>query len=122
MLRAGYGAVILVGVLVVLNGCSEDRPAERYEVRGEVVRLEYGGLALRIDHEAIPDVMEAMRMSFRLQSPEEARDLQPGDRISFMYVVKEEGSYIRDIERLPPDTELDLESIDARHSADVDDG
>ena len=31
-----------------------------------------------------------------------------GDAISFLYVVSENGSVIRDVEVLPPDTELDL--------------
>ncbi len=95
-------------VMMLLWGCGSDSSADVYEVRGRVVGPDFGGLALRVDHEPIPGYMEAMRMSFRLANPEDAHDVQPGDAISFLYVVSENGSVIRDIEVLPPDTELDL--------------
>jgi hypothetical protein len=108
-------------LLLLTSSCRDDAPLETYHVRAEVVRIEYGGLALRVDHEPIPGVMEAMRMSLRLQSPEDARELKPGDKIRFTYVVKEEGTYIRDIERLPSGTELNLEGIEVHDDVESQD-
>lgn len=93
--------------MLLLWGCG-DSSNDVYEVRGRVVDLDFGGLALRVDHEPIPGYMDAMRMSFRLANPEDAHAVRPGDAIQFLYVVSESGSFIRDIEILPPDTELDL--------------
>lgn len=98
---------LLVMMMMWLGGCGGDSTSV-YEVRGRVVGQDFGGLALRIDHEPIPGYMEAMRMSFRLANPEEARKVEPGDAIRFLYVVSDRGSSIRDIEVLPPETELNL--------------
>lgn len=114
----GRALMILLGVLCThLVGCgSGGDESVSYEVRGEVVSVVYNGLALRIDHEPIDGYMDAMRMNFRLESPEDSRGLEPGDRIRFIYMVAPGGNYIRDIERLPPDTELDLDDIPERTS------
>ncbi len=94
--------------MLLFIGCGSNGEDTVYEVRGRVVGLDFGGLALRVDHEPIPGYMEAMRMSFRLANPEDAHAVQPGDAIQFLYVVSETGSFIRDIEVLPPSTQLDL--------------
>lgn len=83
-----------------------------YEVRGQFVMYQYGGEAIRVDHEEIPGLMAAMRMDFRPKDPSEIEGLEPGDKIAFRYVVGESGSYIEGLEVLPEETELELAGAD----------
>ena len=69
---------------------------------------QYGGEAIRVDHEEIPDFMKAMRMDFRPKDPAEFAGLEPGDKIAFRYVVGESGSHVEALERLPAETDLVL--------------
>jgi Cu/Ag efflux protein CusF len=112
--------IVFAMLLTQLLACRSDETSETYVVNGEIVSVVYNGLALRIDHEPIDGYMDAMRMNFRLQSPEDSRGFEPGDRIRFMYVVTPAGAYIRDLERLPPDAELNLEGIPERTSTQDD--
>ncbi len=102
----------------LLNGpaCGDSRQEVTYEVRGEVVGLRFQGAALRIRHEAIPGYMEAMTMDFRLRDPGSARDLKPGDKIRFRYVVAGEDTWAEGFELLPPDTSLALPETPAEGS------
>lgn len=111
----GCTSVLVFAMLLTqLLACRTSETAETYVVRGEIVSVVHNGLALRIDHEPIEGYMDAMRMNFRLQSPEDSRGLGSGDRIQFAYVVSKSATYIRDLERLPPEVELDLEGIQER--------
>lgn len=103
--------VPLLLLLSVGLGCDDQPEATTYEVRGRVVGVEFGGLALRVDHEAIDGYMEAMRMSFPLQNPEDARLIRPGDAIAFDYHVMPTGSNITNIVVLPEETELALDHL-----------
>ena len=84
-----------------------------YEVRGVFVRPAFDGRAARVDHETIPDFMEAMAMDLRLADPAEIEGLQPGDKIRFKLTVDDLKMEMSDIELLPPETELQL--ADAAH-------
>jgi Cu/Ag efflux protein CusF len=66
------------------------------------------GESISVVHETIPEVMNAMRMSLRIDDPDVAEGLETGDVIRFDMVRTEAGWYARNIEVLPPDTELDL--------------
>jgi Cu/Ag efflux protein CusF len=111
--------VLLASLLFVACGGATDSEAEApaeettvYEVRGQFVMFQYGGEAIRVDHEEIPGFMAAMRMDFRPKDPAEVEGLKPGDKIAFRYVVGEKGSYIEGVEVLPPETELELPAGD----------
>lgn len=112
MLRVSF-FVLLMLMLMVMAGCGTDDEVEVYEMRGRVVGEDFGGLALRIDHEPVEGYMDAMRMSFRLADPEEAQRVEVGDAVSFDYIVAPRDAYIRNLQVLPPETELDLEGLDA---------
>jgi protein SCO1/2 len=91
---------------------AQEEPATVYQVRGQFVMYQYGGEAIRVDHEEIPGFMKAMRMDFRPKDPAEVEGLEPGDKISFRYVVGEKDEHIEGIEKLPPETELHLAADD----------
>lgn len=82
---------------------------ETYEVRGFFIETNAADETITIVHEEIPDVMSAMRMRMLLEDAEGAEDLSRGDIISFTLARIGNSWYVRNIERLPEDTELDLE-------------
>lgn len=91
--------------------CGEQDPRageEVHEVRGRYLSTDMRGESISVVHETIPEVMNAMRMSLRIEDPTVAEGLQTGDVIRFDMVRTQTGWYARNIEVLPPDTELDL--------------
>ena len=79
-----------------------------YEVRGRYLSTDLRGESISVIHETVPDVMNAMRMSLRIDDASVAETLQTGDIIRFDMVRSEAGWFARNIELLSPDTELDL--------------
>ncbi len=79
-----------------------------YEVRGRYLSTDLRGESISVVHETVPDVMNAMRMSLRIDDASVAETLQTGDIIRFDMVRSEAGWFARNIELLSPDTELDL--------------
>ncbi len=104
--------LLLIAVLPFsFASCGEEEPAaadEVYEVRGRYLSTDLRGESISVVHETIPDVMNAMRMSLRIDDPTVPEGLQTGDVIRFDMVRTQEGWYARNIEVLPPETELDL--------------
>ena len=82
---------------------------ETYEVRGFFIETNQADQTITIVHEEIPDVMSAMRMRMILEDTEGAEELSRGDIISFTLARIGNSWYVRDIELLPEDTELELE-------------
>jgi Cu/Ag efflux protein CusF len=98
--------------LLLLGACGGREEAESYTARGRVARVVDGGRSLAVDHETIPGYMDAMRMTVPVQDATQARDLQPGDKITFQLFVSGGRAVIGSIEKLPDDTELDLAESD----------
>ncbi len=104
--------------VVVEPNVLEDAPVEEempketfYTVRGQVVKVApadaEGNAMVTVNHEEVPDVMMAMKMDFKTNAAflsEIAKD----DKVSFELVKTEEGYMMRNIEKLPAETELTL--------------
>lgn len=90
------------------NGEHENGQEVTYEVKGRYLSTGMRGETISVIHETIPDVMNAMRMNFRLEDESEAEELATGDIIRFETLRTDAGWYARNIEILPPDTPLDL--------------
>ncbi len=101
---------------VLLTGCAGDagEPAEAREqtVRGQYLGSQFDGQVAVIHHEAIPNVMEAMKMGFKLVDPQEISSLQSGDPITFTLLMDGEDWTIRNVRRLPDTVQLDLPDLD----------
>ena len=81
-------------------------------VRGQIVRVVPRArgdepMAVEIDHEAVPDFMQAMRMTIPLHSADDAKMLKAGDKIRFDLTLGK-GLEISNIEMLPVATKLNL--------------
>jgi len=80
----------LMAGLFVVSGCKKSAPADKVEehpVRGKVVSLDPSGQEILLDHEAIPGVMEAMAMQYRVVDPAVMTEVHPGDRITATLVL-----------------------------------
>jgi protein SCO1/2 len=65
-----------------------------FDAKGVVQKLEADGKTVVIQHDAIPGYMAAMTMPFAVNNPNELRDLQPGDTITFRVVVTDQNGWI----------------------------
>ena len=106
-------ALFLVGLACagLLAGCAEDpEPAatETYTVRGLYLGTAFDSAAVVVSHEAIPGVMDAMRMQLRVRDRAELRGLRAGDKIRFTLADDGSGFAMHALDQLPPDTPLDL--------------
>ncbi len=69
-------------------------PAQEFFVRGVLREVKPDGKTAVIQHEAIPNYMEAMTMPVRAKDPKELAGLKPGDEVHFRFVVAELESWI----------------------------
>ncbi|WP_412060234.1 copper-binding protein [Rubrivirga sp. IMCC45206] len=96
--------------LALLAGCAEPR-APTLQVRAVYLEPMYDGQAMRVDHEAIPEVMPAMEMPLSVASPDLLADLAPG---AIVRLTLDSASFrVLDVERLPAGTALTLADEDA---------
>ncbi len=104
-----WPSVILFG-LGALQGCrsgdtsGDEQPtvipsaSATYQLRGIVVSSDTAKGVVSIDSEAIPGLMGAMIMPYRLAQPGVAAELHPGDHITARLRVAESGSVIDQID------------------------
>ena len=75
--------------------------ARTFYVNGVVREVRADGNSARIQHEAIPNYMEAMTMPFSVKDTNELSGLEPGQAVLFRLVVTEDDSWIDEVTRLP---------------------
>lgn len=78
-----------------------EMPPMVYRVRGTVRKVTDGGAMAVIDHEEIPDYMEAMSMPFYPKDPAVFADLEPGQNIEFDLHVDGDKSWVENVSELP---------------------
>ena len=104
----------LLVLLVALAACADappaDPPSARIVVRAVYIQPMYGGQAMLVNHEAIPDRMPAMQMALRLYTPALLDSLTEGARVAL--TLDSASLEVVNVETLPFDTVLDLEPGD----------
>jgi protein SCO1/2 len=95
----GLWLVLLISPLV-LAGCKKDgkgsdanQGAADYPLKGKVIKVMPDQKKVRLDHEDIPGLMEAMTMTFSVADPEVLKGLKPGDQVEGQLKV-EDGEYM----------------------------
>jgi len=61
-----------------------------YKLRGRVVAVDASRSLITVAHEAIPGFMEGMTMPFKLNHPQQAGELHPGDVIAADLLVPQD--------------------------------
>ncbi|MFY0989157.1 copper-binding protein [Halomonas sp. C05BenzN] len=82
-----------------------------HEVRGIYLGHDPAEGRISVAHEAIPEVMMAMRMNLHLVEGEPLPDLAEGDKVAFRMIGRATTGmswFAEGVERLPDDTELVL--------------
>jgi Cu/Ag efflux protein CusF len=81
--------------VVFLLGCQgKDQPAtKQYDVAGKVISVDGAKRVVRVDHEDIPGLMQAMEMDFKVEKPELLQGIAEGDRVKGRLEVRS-GDYI----------------------------
>jgi protein SCO1 len=84
----------------VVSGCHSDREISTqtaasssykvYKVRGKVVSTNSATGEVTLDHEAIPNFMDAMTMPYKLKDPSILSELHPGDAITADLMVSQQ--------------------------------
>lgn len=87
--------------VVFFGGACTDKPAspELFYAYGTIESIEVEKGTIVIAHEDIPDLMEAMTMTFTVPHPIMLKDLQPGDKVDFTLMQAQGGLHITEIER-----------------------
>jgi Cu/Ag efflux protein CusF len=107
-------AVFLITTAACSGGQREQTPEPAvtedpvYTVKGRFLQFNEENMTISVAHEEIPGVMRSMRMNLRLDNPDEAAALKPGDVISFELTRRGASWFVYDIEVLPEDTVLEL--------------
>ena len=71
----------LLFLALLASGCTAKAPAETVTVRAVYEKTVFDGAAATFDHEAIPGVMDAMRMDFPLADPSVVQAIAPGTTV-----------------------------------------
>ena len=97
--------VLILCILVGLEGCESEPPAVEpqaagasYQLRGIVVSSDATKGVVTIDTEAIPGLMGAMTMPYKLAQPGVATELHPGDHVSARLRVSTDASVLDEID------------------------
>ncbi len=88
-------------------GCTKAPPAETASVRAVYEKTVFDGAAATFDHEAIPGVMDAMRMDFPLVDPSVLAGIAPGAKVRLTLQTRPRIEVVA-AEALPDTTTLHL--------------
>src|ERR1700733_10734378 len=105
---AGRSMILFIFGLSVFTGCRSDNredtaaavPAEAatYQLRGIMVSSDAAKGVVTIDTEAIPGLMGAMTMPYKLAQPGVATELHPGDHVTARLRVSTDSSVLDQID------------------------
>ena len=93
-------AVILVAVFVA--GCgtgTSEKAVKTYPIKGTVTAIDPKKPTVKLDHEDIPGLMQAMEMDFPVKDAEILEGLKIGDRVTGELVKNESGTMITRLEK-----------------------
>src|SRR5947207_14604446 len=86
----------LLMIIAALAGCTSNQPKaaqQQYPVKGKILSINPEKPSVRLDHEDIPGLMEAMKMEFGVANPKVLEGLKVNDQVEGQLKV-ESGKYI----------------------------
>ena len=129
----------LIGLVLVSTACQEanrgpaatrgtnEKTQQVFHVRGVVQELMPEKKKVRIEHENIPDYMEAMSMEFEVKDAKELAELTAGDQVTFRMIVTDDDGWIEDVKKTgrtapvsaTPDSILRIRDLDPLEVGDM---
>jgi len=79
---------------------SQSTNQKTFQVKGVIVAVKPKEKSVEIKHEAIPDYMPGMTMSFDVRDTNELAGLQPSDSVSFRMIVTDTEGWIDQIKKI----------------------
>jgi protein SCO1 len=104
------GAAALIAVALVLCACSGSEqktkplsePGEKlYTMKGRVIARDTADNTIRLDHEAVPGLMEAMTMDYSVRGAKVAALPTDGTRVEAKLHVTADGYWVTDVKKAP---------------------
>ncbi len=86
-----------LAILFVVTACPV-WAAQKYDVRGLVLKVDVPRKTMLVSCESIPGYMEAMAMPFTVREPKMLEGLQPGTAVEFTLVVDQDSSYADNVQ------------------------
>jgi protein SCO1/2 len=95
---------LVIGLLALtLAGCSENAskapPDKLYPLKGKVTAVNTDKATVKIDHEDIPGLMEAMEMEFHVADPKMLSGIKAGDQVQGQVKQAESGFVLTGLEK-----------------------
>lgn len=101
--------VLCLLLVLAVSACTSSTPRERsraaakkYQLQGEVLRLDPAAHSAFIKHDEIEGWMEAMTMEFPVESEADLKKLHEGDRIEATVFVQDLDYWIGEIQITEP--------------------
>lgn len=114
-MRYAFTLILLAAAVAVFVGCrsssSTDVSDKVYPLKGTVVAVNAAAKEVTIDHEDIPGLMKAMKMTFSVEDAKLVEGVKPGSHVEGK-VKESSGKYIL--------TELKVHGSHEGHSKDAD--
>jgi protein SCO1/2 len=113
-MRQVFTGLILAGLVCAVTSCTGDTAGQQsaagaphsgtqvFSVKGVVKELKPDGKTIVIEHEEIPNYMQAMTMPFEVRDRNELAGLKAGDPVSFRMLVTEKDGWIDQLTKLGP--------------------
>jgi protein SCO1/2 len=99
MRRKRFAGLAIVGVaLLAVHAAAAPENTERYAMRGMVMKVAPSHKSFIVSHDSIPNVMEAMTMSFDVKEPKDLDGVAPGMTVEFTLVVGRESVYAEHVQ------------------------
>src|SRR5438552_16570161 len=94
----GFLTFILSALLAISSiSC---RNEQVFQVKGVVKEVLPERKRVKIEHEKIPNYMEAMTMIFDVKDAKELNGIEPGDKVSFRMIVTDKDGWIDQIKKI----------------------
>ncbi len=95
-------------------------PVQTFQVQGQIRQVELVEKTIRIAHEEIPNYMPAMTMPFTVKDAGLLDGLSAGDAVQFELSVTSGDSWISRIEKIAPETAVQMTSAKTVESPEAD--
>jgi len=105
--------IATLALVTTLVACAQQPTAEerRYEVKGRVVSVDADAGKVTLDHEDIGDFMPAMTMAFPLKDEWAFDQMEPGDRLNAVLVVRDSDFWLEQVVISQPPELVDADSV-----------